>query len=133
MANESFTPKHLGHKVQQFQTPSKEILDTFQNPGVHSVTFQTDEMTSLCPKTGQPDWEEVSIVYQPDEKCLESKSLKLYLQSYRNEAAFMEELSTRIWNDLYAVLSPFYLAVTVTCSPRGGIALRAFKEGYKSA
>lgn len=119
--------KALGSKVSTPKKPSKSVLETFKNPGVGSVVFITKEVTSLCPKTGQPDFTEVVVSYTPKDLCLESKSLKLYLQSYRNEKCFMEELTTRIYQDIEKVLDPEYLSVKVTCTPRGGLTLKAEK------
>ena len=71
-------------------------LETFENPGVSHVEMTSDELTAVCPITGQPDLYEVTIEYWPDRLCLESKSLKLYLAGYRNEGAFCEALAVRI-------------------------------------
>jgi 7-cyano-7-deazaguanine reductase len=118
--------KALGNKVGTPEKPDKSILETFPNPGVRYVGFQTKEVTSLCPKTGQPDFITVLIRYSPLDLCLESKSLKLYLQSYRNEKCFMEELAIRIYNDISDVLNVTHIGVEVQCTPRGGIVLNAF-------
>jgi 7-cyano-7-deazaguanine reductase len=102
------------------------ILDTFAKPeGVETVIMESDEVTSLCPVTGQPDWETVTIEYAPDEACIESKSLKLYLWSFREEGAFCEALAAQIANDVAAACRPFWVTVTVTQKPRGGIKLVA--------
>lgn len=119
--------KALGSKVKTPDKPDYRILETFPNPGTNLVTFTSKEVTSLCPKTGQPDFELVIVSYQPDAFCLESKSLKLYLQSYRNEKCFMEELTTRIYKDVFRVLRPKTLVISITCTPRGGIELKSEK------
>jgi 7-cyano-7-deazaguanine reductase len=75
----------------------------------------------VCPKTGQPDFGTLTIEYVPDAKCVELKSLKLYLQQYRNEGVFYENLTNRILDDLAAVLHPRRLTLTASFSPRGGI------------
>lgn len=120
-----FHPIHLGQKESMYTKPDKSILDTFPNPGVSVVGFKTKEVTSKCPVTGQPDFATVVIRYIPALVCIESKSLKLYLQSYRNESCFMEQLSKEIYTDLLAVLNPVKLFVEVTCTPRGGLELSA--------
>jgi len=112
----------LGKDVRQ----PVRTLDTFSKPeGVETVIMESDEVTSLCPVTGQPDWETVTIEYAPDEACIESKSLKLYLWSFREEGAFCEALATQIANDVAAACQPFWVTVTVTQKPRGGIKLVA--------
>lgn len=101
-------------------------LDTFQKPeGVETVIMESDEVTSLCPVTGQPDWETVTIEYAPDQACIESKSLKLYLWSFREEGAFCEALASRIAHDVAAACQPSWVEVTVTQKPRGGVKLVA--------
>jgi 7-cyano-7-deazaguanine reductase len=80
-------------------------------------------MSSLCPKTGQPDFAEVEIRYIPNEWCVETKSLKLYLFAYRQEGAFMETITNRILEHLVEVLSPRRMTVECRFNPRGGIAL----------
>jgi len=118
----------LGKKVPLPKEPDKKILDTFPNPGVDGVTFFTKEFTSLCPITGQPDWCDVYISYNPSKLCVESKSLKLYLQSYRNEKGFVESLTRRIIDDLRYVLNPLFIFVSLTSTPRGGILIKAEKS-----
>lgn len=111
----------LGNKVG----PSKQ-LETFPAPsGVDVVTFKTSEFTSLCPITAQPDLYTITISYHPNQKCLESKSLKLYLQTFRNEGIFAEALSAQIRDDLVKALDPLWTEVTVSQTPRGGISLEA--------
>lgn len=116
--------KALGEKVPTPEKPNKDILETFPNPDVSSVSFYTEEFTSKCPVTGQPDFCSVGIVYTPSFVCLESKSLKLYLQSFRNEAAFVETLTKRIFSDIFDILRPVTLTVEITSKPRGGISLK---------
>jgi len=116
----------LGKQIGLQRQPDINILDVFQAPGfVESVEFDTDEFTSLCPITGQPDFAHVHIEYQPGLLCLESKSLKHYLQSYRDEGAFIESLANRIAAEIFGVLQPLELVVEITSVPRGGIALKA--------
>jgi len=123
-----FEPKHLGIKKSVPEHPEYTILDSFDAPGVVTVTFKTKEFTSLCPVTGQPDFVDVQITYRPDKKCLESKSVKLYLQSFRNEHSFMETLSCRIFDDIMLAVQPLWLNVTVQSTPRGGIGLVSSRE-----
>ncbi|HRW06269.1 MAG: preQ(1) synthase [Caldilineaceae bacterium] len=108
--------------------PSKE-LDTFAKPDyVTVVRFTSDELTSFCPVTGQPDFNHVEIEYHPNERCVESKSLKLYLWTFREEQIFGEGLASTIAKDLVAVLQPHYCKVTLTQSVRGGLQLTAVAE-----
>lgn len=93
----------------------------FEAPDVQTVKLSTLEFTSLCPRTGQPDFGSVSIEYVPNELCLESKSLKFYLWSYRNEGEFCEGLAGRIADDIVFAIKPAQLQVEVTQNVRGGI------------
>jgi 7-cyano-7-deazaguanine reductase len=102
-------------------------LETFPNPGVSYVQMTSDELTAVCPITGQPDLYVASIEYSPAELCLESKSLKLYLARFRNEGAFCEALAVRIRDDLAEALQLDRNRVTVTLEQkaRGGITITA--------
>jgi 7-cyano-7-deazaguanine reductase len=103
--------------------PSK-MLETFPNPAPdrdYQIAFDCPEFTCLCPMTGQPDFAHFSITYTPDERCVELKSLKLYLWSYRNEGAFHEAVTNRICDDLVAALSPRHITVEGDFFVRGGI------------
>jgi 7-cyano-7-deazaguanine reductase len=102
-------------------------LETFENPGVSHVEMTSDELTAVCPITGQPDLYEATIEYWPDRLCLESKSLKLYLAGYRNEGAFCEALAVRIRDDVAGALElPADKArVTLKQKARGGISIVA--------
>jgi 7-cyano-7-deazaguanine reductase len=102
-------------------------LETFANPGVALVELASDELTSVCPITGQPDLYRVTITCRPDALCLESKSLKLYLSSYRNEGVFCEGLAVRIRDDVAAALQVTAERVTVRLEQkaRGGITITA--------
>ena len=113
--------------------PSRK-LELFPKPaGVEHVTLESDEVTSLCPVTGQPDWSTVIIEYAPDEHCLESKSLKLYLWSFREEGIFCEALADRIAQDVQAACKPHWCSVTVIQKPRGGITITARAKTGKPA
>ena len=102
-------------------------LETFANPGVAQVELASDELTSVCPVTGQPDLYRVTIACRPDALCLESKSLKLYLNGYRNVGVFCEELAVRIRDDVAAALelTPERVTVTLEQKARGGITITA--------
>lgn len=106
-----------------------EVLETFVNkhPGnEYLVTFTCPEFTSLCPKTGQPDFAKILISYIPREKMVESKSLKLYLFSFRNHGDFHEDCVNIIMKDLIALMDPRYIEVKGIFTPRGGIAIHPF-------
>ena len=103
--------------------PSKQ-LETFANPAPdrdYEIAFDCPEFTCLCPMTGQPDFAHLSITYVPDRRCVELKSLKLYLWSYRSEGAFHEAVTNRICDDLFALLAPRRLTVKGDFNVRGGI------------
>ena len=113
--------------------PSKQ-LETFPNrqPGRrYVVTLQTDEFTCLCPATSQPDFATITIQYIPDERIVESKSLKLYLWSYRNEGVFHEHVTNQILDDLRAALDPQWIKVTGAFKVRGGITITVEAEHSK--
>ena len=106
--------------------PSKpsRTLDTFPNPNPErsfEIRMECPEFTCLCPMTGQPDFATVRVRYVPDERCVELKSLKLYLWSFRNEGAFHEAVTNQICDDLVAALSPRRLEVEGDFMVRGGI------------
>lgn len=99
--------------------------EAFPAPDVQRVTLTGTEFTSICPRTGQPDFGSVVIEYTPAERCLESKALKFYLWSYRDEGAFCESLAARIADDIVYAIHPKALRVQVNQNVRGGIALLA--------
>lgn len=114
--------KLLGQKLNK---PSK-ILETFPNKAKgrnYIVELTTDEFTCLCPITGQPDFAKITIRYIPDEKIVESKSLKFYLWSFRNEGCFHEHIVNVILDDLVAALKPVWCEVVGNFNARGGIAI----------
>jgi 7-cyano-7-deazaguanine reductase len=101
-------------------------LDTFPAPpSVTTVQMSSDEVSALCAVTGQPDWYTVSITYRPDTRCIESKSLKLYFGTFRNQGIFGESFADRIAHDVMAAAAPRWVRVTVVQKPRGGIAITA--------
>jgi 7-cyano-7-deazaguanine reductase len=99
--------------------------EAFPAPDVQSVTLTATEFTSICPRTGQPDFGSVIIEYTPDQRCIESKALKFYLWSYRDEGAFCESLAARIADDVVYAINPTAVRVQVNQNVRGGIALLA--------
>lgn len=109
---------------------AREVLrrEAFPAPNVQLVTLEAAEFTSVCPRTGQPDFGTVTVEYVPAERCLESKALKYYLWSYRNEGAFCETLAGRIADDVVFAVEPRFVRVRVTQSVRGGIAIVAVAE-----
>jgi 7-cyano-7-deazaguanine reductase len=102
-------------------------LETFPNPGVSFVELESDELVAVCPITNQPDLYVATIDYEPDRFCLESKSLKLYLMSFRNEGVFCEALAVRIRDDVAKALElgPERVTVTLVQKARGGITITA--------
>ena len=104
--------------------PSKE-LETFANPNPerdYTVSFEAPEFTCLCPMTGQPDFATIRITYVPDAKCVELKSLKLYIWSFRDQGKFHEAVTNEILDDLVAALQPRFMRLTAKFWVRGGIA-----------
>ena len=116
-------------------TYSPEILEAFDNKNPSKVawtTFVCTEFTSLCPKTAQPDFAKIFINYIADKKMVESKSLKLYLFSFRNHGDFHEDCIQKICDDLVALMKPQYIEVIGEFTPRGGIAIFPFAS-YSSS
>lgn len=112
-----------GKTDYRYDNPDRSILEVFSSPmsGVGRIEITAPEFTSLCPKTGQPDFATIAIEYQPDKLCVESKSLKLYLGAFRQHGMFHEACVQRICDDLVAVLNPSWIKVQGQFSPRGGI------------
>ena len=116
----------LGHKTTYKQDYAPEVLETFANKHPENdywVRFNCPEFTSLCPITGQPDFATIQIDYIPGERMVESKSLKLYLFSFRNHGAFHEDCVNIIMKDLVNLMAPKYIEVTGFFTPRGGISI----------
>jgi len=124
--------KHLGCGATEYpRALDAGLLETFTNPRPgrpYTVRFESDEVTSLCPVTGQPDFYRVSIAYVPAGRCLESKSLKLYLFSFRDTGLFAEDLANRLLDDLVGACAPVWMKVSCRMRPRGGIALEVDAE-----
>ncbi len=116
----------LGVKTQYKQDYAPEVLESFENKHCDNdywVRFNCPEFTSLCPITGQPDFAEIRICYIPDKRMVESKSLKLYLFSYRNHGDFHEDCVNKIMKDLINLMNPKYIEVIGLFTPRGGISI----------
>ena len=120
----------LGNQGTKYPTDyDPTLLETFENkhPGrEYVVTFDCPEFTTLCPKTGQPDFGHIYIKYIPRERMVESKSLKLYLFSFRNHGDFHEDCVNIILQDLWNLMDPKYLEVKGRFMPRGGISIHPF-------
>lgn len=111
----------------------KPKLDLFENPRPqrdYVITIRCPEFTSLCPRTGQPDFGLILIEYCPASRCIELKSLKFYMQSYRNRGIFYEALTNEILDDLAGLCEPRWMRVTARFRPRGGITTEVAAE-YK--
>lgn len=106
------------------QTQASKSLESFPNPSRHrdyTIRMTVPEFTCLCPKTGQPDFARLEIEYIADELCVELKSLKLYIWSYRDQGAFHEAVTNKILDDLVACLKPRFMRITAKFNVRGGI------------
>lgn len=118
----------------KFTTPSVGMLETFPNQNAHrnyGVSHECTEFSSLCPMTGQPDFAEIHIRFVPDELCVETKSLKLYLFAFRSHGAFMETLTNKIHDDLVAAMAPRSISVSSMFRSRGGIQTSVMVESHK--
>ncbi len=129
MTRETEGLKSLGKKTEYRRDYAPEVLETFSNKHPENdywVKFNCPEFTSLCPITGQPDFAEIVIRYIPAEKMVESKSLKLYLFSFRNHGDFHEDCVNIIMKDLKKLMEPKYIEVVGLFTPRGGISIHPF-------
>jgi len=116
----------LGKETDYASSYNPEVLETFENMHQENdywVQFNCPEFTSLCPVTGQPDFAEIKIMYLPDKRMVESKSLKLYLFSFRNHGDFHEDCVNTIMKDLVKLMEPKYIEVLGLFVPRGGISI----------
>jgi 7-cyano-7-deazaguanine reductase len=121
--------KSLGNATDYPRNYAPQILETFDNPhpgNDYWVRFNCPEFTSLCPITGQPDFATIRIDYLPGRRMVESKSLKLYLFSFRDHGAFHEDCVNVIMKDLIALMDPKYIEVTGFFTPRGGISIHPY-------
>lgn len=110
--------------------PSKEI-ETFDNPQPqrdYTIRIRVPEFTCLCPKTGQPDFAEITLEYVADRLCVELKSLKMYIWSFRDEGAFHEAVTNRILDDLVAATQPRFMRISADFNVRGGIYTKVVAE-----
>lgn len=127
MASKKPSFKLLGSSESTFPiNPSPQTLETFRNKfqkRSYWINFDCPEFTSMCPVTGQPDFASLHIRYVPDELCIETKSLKFYLSSFRNTRSFNEEIINRVLEDLVSVCQPRRMEVHGEFSPRGGISV----------
>lgn len=118
---------HLGsHETHYQYSYNPSLLETFENKNSKSIawtTFICPEFTSLCPKTGQPDFAKITINYIAEKKMVESKSLKLYLFSFRNHGDFHEDCIQTICNEIFKIAKPHFIEVIGEFTPRGGIAI----------
>jgi len=106
------------------QAGFRDLLETFPNPNPgrdFTIEHNAPEFTSVCPKTGQPDYGTIVFTYVPDQVCVELKSLKMYLQAFRNEGIFYEAVTNRIMDDFLAVVKPRRAKVESKWTPRGGL------------
>ena len=105
-------------------TQPVENLETFVNPREgrdYTIRMEIPEFTCVCPKTGQPDFAQLELEYVPDKLCVELKSLKLYIWTFRDQGAFHEDVTNRILDDLVAIISPKFMRLTANFNVRGGI------------
>jgi len=112
-----------------------KLLDTFKNDFQerdYTIIHLAPEFTSLCPKTGQPDFATITVEYVPDKLCVELKSLKIYFNSYRNDGLFFESATNKILDDLVAVCKPRYMLITAEFNVRGGISSVIEAEYYSN-
>lgn len=133
--NDTSQLSSLGSKTTDYDygEPTPAILETFENTGARDyvVNLEVPEWSGLCPKTHQPDFAHISIAYVPDKKCIESKSLKLYVFAYRNYGCFMESTTNKFVDDIVAVCDPKWIRVRGVFKARGGIALNVVAEHFK--
>ena len=121
----------LGHTAKFPEHPAAATLETFRNENAkrdYWITFDCQEFTSMCPVTGQPDFAKIQIEYVPDQLCIETKSLKFYLASFRNTRAFNEAIVNRILDDVVSACRPRRAVVHGEFAPRGGIGVVVVAE-----
>ncbi len=129
MSRENEQLQVLGHPAEYRTDYDPSVLETFENQHPENdywVQFNCPEFTTLCPITGQPDFAEIRILYIPDKRMVESKSLKLYLFSFRNHGDFHEDCVNIIMKDLIQLMDPRYIEVTGLFVPRGGISIHPY-------
>ncbi|HOF61033.1 MAG TPA: preQ(1) synthase [Candidatus Latescibacteria bacterium] len=109
------------HAKSQGETPAIDVWPNQYRDRSYTIRITIPEFTSMCPKTGQPDFATITIVYEPDALCVELKSLKLYMQAYRNMGIFFENVANKILNEFVAACKPRRAVVVADFNPRGGI------------
>lgn len=109
------------HARSQGETPGLDVWPNQYPERNYTIRITVPEFTSMCPKTGQPDFATITIVYEPDALCVELKSLKLYMQAYRGMGIFFENVANKILSDFVAACSPRRAVVVTDFNPRGGI------------
>lgn len=125
MNHDNLSKLGSGNTDYNFSNPEKSIFETFPNTSEDIlIPFVCNEFTSICPVTGQPDFAKYEILYMPNELCIESKSLKLYLGAYRNHGAFHEDCTNKIAEDIFKTIKPKYLRVWGDFNVRGGISIK---------
>lgn len=124
--------KALGKKVTQPNKPHKNILEVFPNKAknLFLIPLLCNEFTSLGPENSQPDFATFEIIYVPKNKIVESKSLKIYLQSYRNTVSFYEDTVNNIFNDLWTVTDPSFMRIIASFNTRGGIGIKPLVQKF---
>lgn len=139
MLTEKPTPLKFknGRGYKKYPKPTKQILEAIPITSVHasgSVIFQTDEFTSMCPITSQPDWAtDIKIEFLLKWQTLETKSLKLYLHAFRNYQGFAESINLKILDDIYDTIEPKWISVSMKWKARGGISITTyFERGSKT-
>ncbi|MBI2373348.1 MAG: NADPH-dependent 7-cyano-7-deazaguanine reductase QueF [Deltaproteobacteria bacterium] len=134
MSNSASRAAEILEKSPRASTKPSKNLETFSNPRPgrdYEISFECPEFTCLCPMTGQPDFATLRIRYVPDERCVELKSLKLYLWSFRDEGHFHEDVTNQILDDLRAAIDPKKLTVVGDFAVRGGIHTVVTVEHHK--
>ncbi len=124
MAGTGIRRRKPNQPIEMSEKPLRDALEAFENQFPqrdYTIEIECPEFTSVCPKTGQPDFGVLTFRYVPDRLCVELKSLKLYLQQYRNRGIFYENVTNSIADDFVAVLKPRRLELIAEFSPRGGI------------
>ncbi|GEL08193.1 preQ(1) synthase [Salisediminibacterium halotolerans] len=132
MAEDYYLPRSGPMPRPESVEEGQRILaeEAFDAPDVSRITFRALEFTAVCPKTGQPDFGTVEVSYTPRHKCIESKSFKFYLWSYRDHGAFCESLAAQIADDIVSAIEPESVYVTVNQTARGGIELTTEAERH---
>jgi 7-cyano-7-deazaguanine reductase len=125
MSDDRYTEAHA---KSEGTTPSIEVFPNQRTDRDYRIRISVPEFTSMCPKTGQPDFGKITITYIPDALCIELKSLKMYMQSFRNMGIFYENVTNRILEDLVAACRPRRCVITAEFTPRGGISTTVCAE-----